>query len=76
MLHVQVVSPAEVTEELVAALTADSGAVVLIAESDTAILRAPPAEQAEASVRDWWDRCQAGTAHGRSTPGPRWCGPG
>ena len=48
---------AEIAETLDAALA-------LIAESDTAVLRAPAAAQAEASIRDWWGRAQGG-AHRR-----------
>ena len=51
-------SHAEIAETLDAALG-------LIGESDTAVLRAPPTAQAEASVRDWWGQRKAGTAHRR-----------
>ena len=37
----------------------------MIAESDTALARTSPAEQAEASVRDWWGQRQAGAARRR-----------
>jgi hypothetical protein len=49
-------SQAEIAETLDAALG-------LIAESDTAALRAPPAVQAEASVRAWWSDRQRGAHH-------------
>jgi hypothetical protein len=51
-------SHAEIAKTLNAALT-------LIAESDTALARTSPAEQAEASVRDWWGQRQAGAARRR-----------
>ena len=48
---------AEIAEILDAALA-------LIAEADTAALRAPPSAQAEASIRDWWSHLR-GSPHRR-----------
>ena len=42
-------------------------ALALITEADTAALRAPPAAQAEASIRDWWGRTR-GSGHRRPVP--------
>jgi hypothetical protein len=39
-----------------------NAALALIAESDTAVSRTPPAAQAEASVRGWWDQRQRSAA--------------
>jgi hypothetical protein len=51
-------SHAEIAEALDAALA-------LMGESDTAVLRAPPTAQAEASVRDWWGQRRQGASRRR-----------
>jgi hypothetical protein len=53
-------SHAEIAEILDAALA-------LISEADTAALRAPPTEQAEASIRDWWAGRRRSPRRGRAS---------
>ena len=49
-------------------------ALALITEADTAALRAPPAAQAEASIRDWWGRTREAVTAG-PCPGSTRCAP-